>query len=135
MGLASLAERFFSRRLPRLTAGELKSARPLQNPVVESHVQEDGSVVLECPLSMQGKGVMAALARKAKMPDVRRFELEPVGAFVWSLCDGKTSFEGISRKLREKYKMNRLEADAALTAFLETLSRRRLIVLMVKKEK
>jgi hypothetical protein len=61
--------------------------------------------------------------------------LEPVGAFVWSLCDGKHTFEGISRKLREEFKLSRLESDASLSAFLQMLSQRKLITMMVAEKK
>ncbi len=74
---------------------------------------DDGTAALDAPLAQQGRGFAAMLARWMKAPTTKKFELEPVGAFVWSLCDGAHSFDAISRKLRERYKMNRLEADAA----------------------
>lgn len=108
---------------------ELKSLKPVRSPGVEAVENEDGTVVLTVPLEYTGRGFWAAVARAAKTTDSRQFELEPVGAFVWEMCDGKHTFEGISRKLRERYKMTRLESDAALGAFLQTLGRRRLITL------
>jgi hypothetical protein len=90
---------------------------------------------LQAPMSPGGKGWLSTMAKATKMPDVRRFELEPVGAFVWRMCDGKHTFEGISRRLREEFKMKRVEADAALGAFLQMLSQRKLITLMVKGQK
>ncbi len=78
---------------------------------------------------------MGVLARWARMPDTKEFELESVGAFVWDLCDGQHTTESIARKLRDRYKMNRLEAETALGAYLETLSRRRLIVLAIPQSK
>lgn len=64
---------------------------------------------------------------------MKSFELEPVGALVWSLCDGRHTFESISQKLRDRYKMNRLEADAALSAFLKMLGQRGLITVDAPK--
>jgi Coenzyme PQQ synthesis protein D (PqqD) len=95
----------------------------------------DGAVLLIIPLVLVGKGYWGWLAKKMNAPDTKTFELEPVGAFVWSLCDGRHSFDAISRKLRDEYKMNRLEADAALSAFLRTLGQRRLITLTMGKSK
>ena len=66
-----------------------------------------------------------------KVSDTKKFELEPVGAFCWQLFDGQNTVETISRKLREAYKMNRLEADASLNAFLQMLSAKSLITLQV----
>lgn len=132
MGLAGIAQRLFERG-ERLSPKVLKAAKPLRNALVEEQVLEDGSLLLQITLSSQGKGMLGALAKYAKVPDRKSFELEPIGAFVWGLCDGQNSFESISRKLRDKFKMNRVESEAALTAFLQMLSQRRLITMMVKK--
>lgn len=116
---------------PRRMAKEayLRS-KPIRNALVETTEFEDGAVV-RAPLLSQGTGMMGWLAKRANLPDTKEFELEAVGAFVWALCDGRHTVETIARKLRERFKMNRLEAETALGAFLETLSRRRLITLNV----
>ena len=62
-------------------------------------------------------------------------ELEEVGAFVWNLCDGKNSFEFIAKKLGAQFRLSRLESEASLTAFLQMLSQRKLITLMVASKK
>lgn len=120
---------------PRLTQEQLKKAKPERSPDVTSDPQPDGTVLLTAPLILQGRGFMGWMAKRMKAPDRKSFELEPVGAFVWDLCDGNHTFDAISRKLRERYKMNRLEADAALTAFLQMLGQRRLIALKMGKTK
>ena len=134
MGLADLAKRRFGGR-PAVSAERLRKAKPLRNPLVAWESLEDGTAALDAPLAQQGRGFMGMLARWMKAPATKKFELEPVGAFVWSLCDGAHTFDGISRKLRERYKMNRLEADAALSAFLQTLSQRRLVSLTTGNDK
>ena len=134
MGLARLAGRFFDTRR-RLDAQSLRLAKPYRNPSVTFEEAEGGVLYLQAPLSTQGRGVMGKIASRMGKPDTKKFELEEVGAFVWQLCDGTHSFEGISKKLRERYKMSPLEADASLTAFLEMLGQRRLITLIVKEKK
>jgi len=134
MGLVQLARRYFD-RTERLNPDQLRNSRPLRNPAVTSEVAEDGSLLLSAPLSLQGRGFMALVAKWMKAPDRKKFELEPHGAYVWNLCDGKHTFEGISKGLREQFKLNRLEADASLLAFLQMLSQRRLITMMVGKDK
>ncbi len=134
MGLVRIAKRFVN-HTEHLQPEVLKDAKPMKNPNVTETLEEDGSVLLSAPLAQQGRGFMGMLAKWMKAPDHKKFELEPVGAFVWNLCDGRHTFEGISKKLREKFKMNRLEADAALLAYLQMLSQRRLITLMVGKHK
>lgn len=133
MGLADLARNLLDRRT-RLDPQILRKAKPIRNTFVEMENLEDGLVILRAPLSTQ-KGVLGKLAQKAGRPDQKQFELEPVGAFVWGLCDGKHTFEGISRRLREEFKLNRLEADASLSAFLQMLAQRKLITMMVVEKK
>lgn len=119
-------------RTPKVDPAALRKAKPLRNPSVEYKTLDDGTAVLEAPLEMQG-GLTGALARKMKAPNKKSFELEPIGAFVWELCDGNHTFEGIAKKLRERFKMNRLESEAALGAFLQTLVRKRLVSMVVGK--
>jgi hypothetical protein len=131
LGLADLARSTFDRRT-RLDPDALRKSKPMRNPDVRTHDHEDGSSLLEAPLEDVARGIIRFLAKRSSEPRTKKFELEPIGAFVWGLCDGKTTFETISRKLREKYKMNRLEADAALIAFLQMLAQRGLVTLMVE---
>lgn len=126
MGLAELARRWVDPR-PRFSADEFRRSRPLRGPNVEETRHPDGTVVLSAPLADIGRGALGWMARRMNTPTRKTFELEPVGAFVWSLCDGRNTFDTISKKLRAEYKMNRMEADAALAAFLQMLARRGLI--------
>lgn len=131
MGLAGFLNGFFDRRR-QLAPEALRSAVPSRNPVVQVLDEQEGRVVLEAPLEVAKSKWVAGLARLTKQPETKRFELEEVGSFVWNLIDGKRSFEGISEALRERYKMGRVEADAALGAFLQMLSQRRLVTLWIK---
>jgi hypothetical protein len=134
MGLVDLAKGIFDRRV-KIDPSALRKAKPTRNTFVKFELLEDGTMILLAPLSSQGKGILGKIAQRAGKPDQKQFELEPVGAFVWSLCDGKHTFEGISRKLREEFKLSRLESDASLSAFLQMLSQRKLITMMVAEKK
>ncbi len=133
MGLVDLVKSRVNGR-PPIELDQLRSSKPLQNPTVTIQMCEDGSALIEAPLDVKNDRLSKAIKKWSKTDSTRKFELEPVGAFVFSLCDGQHTFEKISKKLRDKYKMNRLEADASLTAFLQTLSQRGLITLMVAKK-
>lgn len=119
---------------PPMGLETLRKAKPVRNPDVEWEEADDGSVLLQAPLEGQGRGIAAILARRMNLPATKGFELEPIGGFVWLQCDGQTTVETIGKSLRERYKMNRVEADVALGAFLQTLSQRRLIALTVGKK-
>ncbi|MFN3729474.1 MAG: PqqD family protein [Fimbriimonadaceae bacterium] len=131
-GIRSLVE---GRRPAPLDPASFKSARPVRNPLISEVEGEAGALILEAPFQPTDGRMAHRLAKLMKRRLVKQFELEPVGAFVWRKCDGEHTVEGISRRLREEFKMNRVEADAALTAFLQLLSRRGLITMMVKTQR
>lgn len=106
----------------------------MRNPLIEYEMAEDGSALLLAPLATQGRGVLAAVAKRLGKPETKKFDLEPIGGFVWQHCDGRHSFDAISKKLREKFAMNRLEAEASLGAFLQTLVQKRLVDMVVQSE-
>jgi hypothetical protein len=133
MGLDRVVIKLRNRGI-KLDADQLKKAKPERNPIVEAEVQSDGSLVLSAPLEATGKKTAGLMARWMKMPATRKFELDPFGTLVWEHCDGQHTVEAISKALRNRYKMNRAEADVALGAFLQTLSQRGLITLMVAKK-
>jgi hypothetical protein len=97
---------------------------------VEERVVGD-VVVLSGPAVLKGL-IGKWLAHSGGQIPTRQYELEEVGSFVWGLIDGKRTFDALSRQLQSKYRMNRLEADTALEAFLKMLAERGLITLMVK---
>ncbi|HTQ10474.1 MAG TPA: PqqD family protein [Fimbriimonadaceae bacterium] len=117
-------------RLARLSPQALRLAKPARNPAVEETV-EAGVTILRGPAVL--KGLLGKLvARASSQPVIRQFELEEIGAFVWSLIDGRRNFDALSKQLQRKYKMNPAEADASLAAFLKMLADRGLITLLVK---
>jgi len=131
VGLAALAKGLLGRR-EVVDQVALRRARPLRNTFVTTTSGPDGAVVLSAPISEQSGGLMAWVARKAKQDVNKQFELEPIGAFIWEPCEGSHTFEGIAKALVAEYKMNRVEAEASLGAFLQMLSQRRLITMTVK---
>jgi hypothetical protein len=66
------------------------------------------------------------LARKSGVAK-KEVELEQIGAFVWERCDGKHTCAGIAEALRKEYRITKVEAEASLLAFLETLRKRNYI--------
>lgn len=120
--MVGLIQKLFAR--PALDPARLRRAKPIRHPGAELEAREDGLVLVRVP-------VAKSRWPWAKGATHRTFELEAIGAFVWGLCDGERTVEGITHALREQFKLNRVEAEAALVAFLQTLSRRGLITLMM----
>jgi hypothetical protein len=113
----------------RITSAELNRLRPVRNPQCEVLPTDDSGLVLVLPVPPDNRFWRRWFPAR---PDFR-FELEPVGAFVWHCCDGRHSFRAISRKLAARYKMSRIEADASLSAFLTMLAKRKLVALIGKE--
>jgi hypothetical protein len=120
------------RRPAKLQPGAIRRAKPVRNPAVEES-EADGIMTLRGPAVLRGL-LGKALTRASSTPPLKTFELEEIGSFVWSQVDGCRTFESLSKLLQTKYKMNRLEADASLEAFLKMLADRGLITLLVKQK-
>jgi len=133
VGLVNEVKRIVGVGPAPVDAQRLAKAKPMRNPLVEWAENEDGSTTLKAPIEVAASGLRAFMAKRMKLAEHKMFELEPIGGTVWACCDGQHTFEAISRKLRDKYKMNRVEADASLAAFLQMLSQRRLISMMMSK--
>jgi hypothetical protein len=63
----------------------------------------------------------------------KTFEFDAIGVFVWNHCDGRTSVQQIIRKLAAEYRLNLREAEVPTVQFLQTLARKGLIGMRVKK--
>lgn len=125
--LAWLGTRLFG-GAPRLSASQARSMRPKRSEHVLAEHGEGDALVLVAPFEVAAPLWARFLAKRDRSgTTAKRFELEPVGAFVWELCDGSHTFEAIGRKLARRFKMNRFEAEVALAAFLQTLGRKGLI--------
>lgn len=121
MGFVSLKNR---RNVPNRK--EILKSRPIRNERLQFVEEGDGRVILSIPVEIRGPAVRW-LSKVGRWPSIKEVELEPVGAFVWKLCDGKHTCEGIARLLSCEYKLSKVEAEASLISFLETLLKRRYI--------
>lgn len=104
-----------------------RKSKPLRNAAVEHEQTEDGCTLLKVPLEVRG-GIYRLLSAKLETPAYKEVQLEEVGSYVWSLCDGKHTCEAIAAKLKSKFKLTKPEAEASLMSFLSTLAKRRYIV-------
>ena len=131
--MVGFLKRFIEGR-KRMDPEAFRRAKPLRNPSAEWEKSDTGDILIRVPLDTPNP-ILRSIARRANWPTSRQFELEAIGAFVWEYCDGNHSNETITRKLRERYKMNRLEAEASLSAFLQMLSQKGLITLLIGTKK
>ncbi|MCL6624293.1 MAG: PqqD family protein [Fimbriimonadales bacterium] len=104
----------------------LSSVRPIRCEGVTATQRDDGTIVIRVPAPSRG-WLGRLLHGVFRMPGWREVELEPVGAFVWSLCDGRHTGKGVSEALSRRYQINQAEADASLAVFLSRMAGRGLI--------
>lgn len=121
------------KKAPAYTRAQIRKAKPIRNPDLQFIEGEAGEVTLQVP-AIAARGIAKWIAKTGQGPAFREVELEPVGGFVWRNCDGKQTVEIIANRLRKEFKLEKLEAEASLLAFLETLSRRRFILMDVPRK-
>lgn len=119
-------------RKPTLAREQALRLYPLRNPAVRYETLENGCVMLIVPV--RPRGLLRLLGKLFKLPREHRIELDETGSTVWNLCDGQHSVEAIVQKLIRRYKLERREAEYALFAFLDTLSRRGFIAYSKKRQ-
>lgn len=111
-------------RKPTPSRKQIRKLKPVRNPTVGFESNDDGGIMLMVPMT-HAKPLIRALAKWSNAPAERLVELEPVGAAVWQMCDGKHTIEMIAKSLCAQFGLTPAEAEASLLAFLDTLSKRR----------
>lgn len=120
---------------PQVSRSEVLVAIPVKNPLIEwervarkaDDTESVPTVLMKIPRRKDKMGNLAA--KIFRLPDFRKLELDEIGSDVWELCDGTHTVEAIIKALGDKYKMNRRQTEASVTAFLKMLAERRLVAL------
>lgn len=60
------------------------------------------------------------------------FRLDPIGTFLWKLCDGKRSVEDIIDCFKDEYDLTFHEAKTAVTDYLKKLVQRGVLAIIMK---
>ena len=105
--------------------GALLGAVPLRNALVRESGVAAG-LRLSAPL--RGGALRRALGAA---PPLRQFELDALGAYVWTHIDGRRTVEDLIRDFAADQRVNLREAEVAVLAFLHTLTQRNLVGLRV----
>ncbi len=118
-------------QVPVISKEQLLKSKPIRNPEIEWHKYPSGEVAIIT--KVEPKGFKKVIARMYGVEPKKKILLDAVGSFVWDLCDGKHTVEDIIRKLMEKYKLHRREAETSLLIYLRMLSERSLIGFILPK--
>lgn len=65
----------------------------------------------------------------------RTLALDPMGQEVYEACDGRTSVQKIVRQFASRHTVSVAEAEAAVTAFLQTLMKKGLVAMAIETKK
>lgn len=123
---------FVENRRPKVSRGEVLGARPVRNPVVEwerTARRDDDTPVALLRIPRRGDRFGNAVAALFRLPSHRKLELDEIGSDVWEMCDGATSVEALTRAICAKWRLNRRQGEASVTAYLRMLAERRLVAL------
>jgi hypothetical protein len=115
-----------------LTRAQAMAARPIRNPGLAWHLNDEGVAVVTLPRRDDTWGKL--LAWLFMVPESRPVSLDHVGTAVWQMCDGEHSVHDIATALSERHKISTREAEVSLAEFLRMLGRRGMVALALPKE-
>lgn len=90
--------------------------------------QEAGATRLRGPL-LRRNPLSRAIAWLLRLPRRVDVELDDIGAWVVARIDGRITLQALARDLAAHLRLTSREAETALTAFVQALLQRRLLVL------
>jgi hypothetical protein len=125
---------FWKKKGPRLTREDSLGAVVVPNRRL--HVERNAEGVVKLYAPFHAAAFVERIARRLGGParaGEAKIELDEIGSFVWGLCDGKKTVREMVADLAGKYKLNRKEAEAALTTFLRSLAGRNLVAIVILK--
>jgi hypothetical protein len=125
---------FWKKKGPQLKREDSLAAVVVPNRQLRVERNAEGVITLYAPF--HAAAFVERIARwlgAAPRAGEAKVELDEVGSFVWDLCDGRRNVREMVACLTEKYKLNRKEAEASLTAFLRSLAGRNLVAIVILK--
>ena len=115
-----------------LTRDQAMAAWPVRNPSIKWQTNEEDLVVVELPRRKDWVGGL--LGFLFYVPEAKPIQLDEVGTFVWSLCDGDHTVNDLVQELCREYKLNKREVEVSLTQYLQTLGKRGLVAFAIPRE-
>jgi hypothetical protein len=103
--------------------------RPVKSLEVAEEKLDSGEVVLTYPLTLRPwlLSLATRLGLRSEETLSRKLQLDEMGSLTWSLLDGKRAVHDLVDFVCRRYKLNRREAEVAMTGFLRDLGKRGLV--------
>ena len=125
-------KQYIEGKKPRVSRAQVLGARPVRNPRVEwerGAWHEDRPQVVMLRVPRRADRVGNFMARMFRLPSHRKIELDEMGSDVWEMCDGTLTVDALTRAVCAKYRLNRRQGEASVTAYMRMLAERRLLAL------
>lgn len=115
----------------KLSRDQARRSKPIGHEYVRRKAMPSGEVRLT--FMVPARGMAKWLLR---LPDKveKTVALDAVGIQIFDLCDGETTVDQIVQKYTKRYKVDRHEAEIAVTTFMRSLVQRGLVTMMVPKK-
>ena len=117
------------KRKNNLSKKDVLKVIPERNPYIKWEKNEENLIILTVPIKEDWYTKIAKKFLKT-IPETRLISLDDeVASSVWDACDGKRNVNDIINIVCNKYKLQRRQSEMSTTLFLQTLSKKNLIVL------
>jgi hypothetical protein len=102
---------------------------PVVNRAVAQEPTEAGGLLLRAPLAHRGWSRL--LRRVLPLSDTKNLELDPIGADVLRLCDGRNTVEDVVLRFADTWKLSFFESRAMILFVLKRLTKHGFLALAV----
>lgn len=104
---------------------------PVKNPQVREEADEKGELRLVYQVQVRPwfQGVLKKIIRSESSIINRSLQLDPLGASVWQMIDGRQSVKKIIDEFQAIHQLNRREAEVSVTTFFKELGKRGLLAM------
>jgi len=119
--------------IPIPMAVDLLKAIPLRNSAAKFEELSDG-VLVTIPMARRWL-FRAPLTWILKLNPNKRIQLDAMGAWVLSRCDGRSRIEDVIEQVMEHYKLSFQEARAAVLQFMKMLVERGVVAVVPARPK
>lgn len=110
----------------------LLAAQPLRNPNVSEKVLAEGG--LELTVALPRGRLLRWLSGGKKDPIIRRYQLDSLGAEVWTMIDGRANVGAMIERFAAAHQMDASQAESAMLEYLQRLAQRGIMVLALPSE-
>ena len=101
------------------------NSRPARNELLKWEKGDNGEAKIT--VNRQDTWKVRLLSKLFYVPKERKITLDQVGSEVWQMCDGRTTVAEMIDSLRDKYKLDRKEAEVSLLSYLKTLGQKHFV--------